>query len=111
MSQKLSNPIVMEFYSPQRLIEIIAQCDLYVHASDAEIEAMSAQQVQGMETFAAVGCTACHSGPAFNGAANLPVGQGFFAKFPTYPGSEYDKRYDLTADEGRYTVTKQAAVV
>ena len=72
-------------------------------------KAMNAQQVRGMETFAAVGCTACHSGPAFNGAANLPVGQGFFMKFPTYPGSEYDARYKLTADEGRYTVTKQDA--
>ena len=27
--------------------------------------AMSAQQIKGMETFAATGCTACHSGPAF----------------------------------------------
>lgn len=47
MSEKLCNPVVMEFYSPQRLIEIIAQSDLYVHASDAEIEAMSC-----MEAFA-----------------------------------------------------------
>jgi len=72
-------------------------------------KAMSAQQVRGMETFATVGCTACHSGPAFNGAAGLPMGQGFFMKFPTFAGSEYDKRYDLTADTGRYTVTKQDA--
>jgi cytochrome c peroxidase len=70
-------------------------------------KAMSAQQVRGMETFAAVGCTACHSGPAFNGAAGLPTGQGFFVKFPTFPGSAYEKRYNLTADQGRYTVTKQ----
>jgi cytochrome c peroxidase len=72
-------------------------------------KAMTAQQVRGMETFAAVGCTACHSGPAFNGAANLPVGQGFFMKFPLYPGSKYDARYKLTEDLGRYTVTKKEA--
>ena len=72
-------------------------------------KAMNAQQVRGMETFAAVGCTACHSGPTFSGSAAMPVGQGFFMKFPTYPGSEYDARYKLTADEGRYTVTKQDA--
>jgi cytochrome c peroxidase len=72
-----------------------------------ESKAMSAQQVRGMQTFATVGCTACHSGPAFNGAANLPVGQGFFVKFPTYPASAYDSRYKLTEDPGRYTVTKQ----
>ncbi|MGB7931698.1 MAG: cytochrome c peroxidase [Gammaproteobacteria bacterium] len=72
-------------------------------------KAMSAQQVRGMETFAEVGCTACHSGPSFSGSAGMPVGQGFFMKFPTYPGSEYDTRYNLTADEGRYTVTRQDA--
>ena len=43
----LPNPAIMEFYSPERLVEILAQCDLYVHASDAEIEAMSC-----MEAFA-----------------------------------------------------------
>ena len=43
----LPNPAVMDFYTPERLIEILAQCDLYVHASDAEIEAMSC-----MEAFA-----------------------------------------------------------
>ena len=44
---QLANPAILEFYSPQRLIEIIDQCDLYVHTSDAEIEAMSC-----MEAFA-----------------------------------------------------------
>lgn len=44
---QLANPAILEFYSPQRLIEIISQCDLYVHTSDAEIEAMSC-----MEAFA-----------------------------------------------------------
>lgn len=47
LCEKLSNPVIMEFYSPERLIEILAQCDLYVHTSDAEIEAMSC-----MEAFA-----------------------------------------------------------
>ncbi len=71
--------------------------------------AMSAQQIKGMETFAATGCTACHSGPAFNGAANLPQGTGFFMKFPTFPGSVYETQYKLTEDLGRYTVTKNDA--
>jgi 1,2-diacylglycerol 3-alpha-glucosyltransferase len=47
LAEKLPNPVVMEFYTPERLIEILAQCDLYVHTSDAEIEAMSC-----MEAFA-----------------------------------------------------------
>ena len=47
LAEKLANPIVMEFYQPERRIEILHMCDLYVHTSDAEIEAMSC-----MEAFA-----------------------------------------------------------
>lgn len=47
LSKRLSNPIVMEFYEPARLLEILHMADLYVHTSDAEIEAMSC-----MEAFA-----------------------------------------------------------
>ncbi|MCP5197943.1 MAG: c-type cytochrome [Gammaproteobacteria bacterium] len=71
--------------------------------------AMSEQQIRGMDTFAKTGCTACHSGAAFNGSINLPVGQGFFMKFPTFPGSAYETKYKLTEDLGRYTVTHQDA--
>ena len=47
LAEKLPNPIVMEFYEPSRLLEILHMADLYVHTSDAEIEAMSC-----MEAFA-----------------------------------------------------------
>lgn len=47
MAEKLPNPIRMEFYEPTRLLDILAMSDLYVHTSDAEIEAMSC-----MEAFA-----------------------------------------------------------
>ena len=47
LAEKLSTPIVMEFYEPGRLLEILHMADLYVHTSDAEIEAMSC-----MEAFA-----------------------------------------------------------
>lgn len=47
LGEGLKNPIVMEFYTPGRLLEILSMCDLYVHTSDAEIEAMSC-----MEAFA-----------------------------------------------------------
>jgi len=71
-------------------------------------QAMTAQQIRGMKTFASVGCTACHSGPAFNGPA-MPMGQGFYAKFPTFTDNAYVKKYDLMADKGRYAVTKKKA--
>ena len=47
LAEKLPNPIVMSFYEPARLLEILHMADLYVHTSDAEIEAMSC-----MEAFA-----------------------------------------------------------
>ena len=71
-------------------------------------QALSEQQVRGMNAFAAIGCTACHSGPAFNGPSSEP-GTGFFMKFPTFTDSDYVKQYDLLADEGRYAVTTSVA--
>lgn len=66
--------------------------------------ALSAQQQRGMQAFADVGCTACHSGPNFSGPA-LPAGTGFFQKFPTYTNSPYVARYRLLDDGGRAAVT------
>jgi len=71
-------------------------------------QAMSEQQVRGMNTFADAGCTACHSGPAFNGPAMAP-GTGFFMKFPTFADNDYVKKYQLTDDTGRFTVTGKEA--
>ena len=67
--------------------------------------ALTEQQVRGMETFAKTGCTACHSGPAFNGSDKMAMGQGFLMKFPVFPGSVYDTQYRLLEDLGRATVT------
>jgi len=66
--------------------------------------ALTEQQLQGMRTFAATGCLACHSGPAFNGPA-LPPGQGFFQKFPIFTDNEYVEKYRLLEDEGRFVAT------
>jgi 1,2-diacylglycerol 3-alpha-glucosyltransferase len=43
----LANPIIMEFFSKDELLDIMAESDLYVHCADAEIEAMAC-----MEAFA-----------------------------------------------------------
>jgi cytochrome c peroxidase len=61
-----------------------------------------------METFAGVGCTSCHSGPNFNGP-NLPVGQGFFMKFPTFADNDFVSKYKLMDDMGRMEATKNEA--
>lgn len=43
----LKNPIIIQFFSKNDLLNTLAFCDLYVHAADMEIEAMSC-----MEAFA-----------------------------------------------------------
>lgn len=69
--------------------------------------ALTAQQIKGMNTFEEVGCSTCHTGSNFSGPA-IAMGTGFFMKFPTYPGSPYDSKYQLMKDLGRYNVTKKA---
>ncbi len=79
--------------------------DRYV---EGDHSALTARQVRGMRTFAAVGCASCHQGPNFSGPP-LPLGQGFFVKFPLYPQSPYVAKYGLMKDLGRYDVTHHPA--
>lgn len=39
--QKLKNPPILQFYTKEELMDLLAMSDLYVHAADAEIEAIS----------------------------------------------------------------------
>jgi cytochrome c peroxidase len=71
-------------------------------------QAMTEQQVRGMDKFALTGCTGCHSGAAFNGP-QMKLGEGFFTKFPTFDDSEYVTRYKLADDKGRQEVTGNSA--
>ena len=79
--------------------------DQYVKGNQS---ALTAQQIRGMNTFAEVGCTGCHSGPAFNGP-QLPEGTGFFMKFPMQSNGVLEAKYDFSVDQGRYDVTKDEA--
>lgn len=71
-------------------------------------QALSAQAKRGMKVFQQTGCNACHSGANFSGPMSLPMGQGFYQKFPSFD-SAYTKKYKLTEDKGRYEVTKDKA--
>jgi cytochrome c peroxidase len=71
-------------------------------------KALSAAEINGFETAKQVGCFSCHSGPNLAGPT-LPVGTGFYMKFPTFPGSVYDKKYNFLKDKGRFEVTKNPA--
>jgi len=69
-------------------------------------KAMTAQQIKGMEAFEKTGCTACHSGVNFSGP-KMPMGTGFFMKFPTFADNDYAKKYNFAEDLGKYTVTQK----
>lgn len=61
--------------------------------------AMTEQQIRGMNKAVEIGCTSCHSGPAFNGP-------GMFQKFPTHPNGYFEAQYHFSKDLGRAEVTK-----
>ena len=79
--------------------------DRYVGGDE---KAMTEQQVRGMNTFAATGCVACHSGAAFNGP-EMELGKGFYAKFPTFTDSAFVSQYTLDQDKGRLEATGSEA--
>lgn len=69
-------------------------------------KAMTAQQIKGMKLVEEIGCTSCHNGVNFAGDG-FKMGEGHYQPFPQIPGSEFDKKYDIMADLGRYEVTKK----
>ncbi len=71
--------------------------DKYVGGDKA---ALTAQQVKGMNKFAELGCSSCHSGATFNGG-------GSFQKFPVRDASSYEAQYHLMQDKGLAEVTKK----
>ncbi len=65
-------------------------------------EALSEQQVRGMNKVADLGCTTCHSGAAFNGA-------GSFQRFPVHDNPYFAAQYHFKKDKGLAEVTKNEA--
>lgn len=63
--------------------------------------ALTPQQVKGMEKVAELGCTGCHSGPAFNGP-------GMFQKFPVNGNGFFEAQYHFSKDKGLAEVSKKA---
>ena len=73
----------------------------YDKYTSGEKSAMTEQQVRGMNKVAELGCTGCHSGPAFNGP-------GMFQKFPVNSNGMYQAKYHFTKDLGLAEVTKKS---
>lgn len=66
--------------------------------------AISKEARRGMELFQSTGCVACHSGALLAGP-DLPMGTGFFQRFPTMADDPYVAQYKLAEDLGRFDVT------
>ncbi len=66
--------------------------------------ALSAEAKRGMKLVEEKGCIVCHSGPNFAGT-NGP-GEGRYLKFPFVSGTEYEKKYHLSDDFGRFNASK-----
>lgn len=73
-----------------------------------DVKALSADAKKGWETFQKTGCVACHSGAHFSGP-KMPIGTGFYQKFPLMPDANIEKAYGFSKDLGRFDVTKNEA--
>ncbi len=69
--------------------------DRYVKGSKS---ALTEQQIRGMNKAVELGCTGCHSGPAFNGP-------GTFQKFPVFSNGYFQAQYKFKNDKGLAEVT------
>lgn len=63
-------------------------------------KALTAQQINGMNKFAELGCGGCHSGPAFNGP-------GTYQKFPVQSSGYFAAQFKK--DKGRFEATGDKA--
>lgn len=83
---------------------------------NGDADALTEQQLDGMEKFQEVGCNSCHSGPAFNGPqwkvaiGEREEGNGYYQQLGVFSDaneqcSEYVDEYDLLDDAGRADVT------
>ncbi len=71
-------------------------------------QAISASARRGKVLFNDSGCVSCHFGVNFAGPAPGPAmgpGDGFYELFPNHLGSDYEARYQLAADLGRFEAT------
>lgn len=85
---------------------LIAKDSPYDQFLKGNKKALSASAQRGHQLVASTGCLSCHSGSDFMGPP-LPKGTGFFMKFPTFPGSEYDAKFELSKDLGRFQATNK----
>ncbi|MDF1583944.1 MAG: cytochrome-c peroxidase [Methyloprofundus sp.] len=80
---------------------LITPNSAYDKYAKGDKNALTAQQKRGLEKVAELGCTSCHSGPAFNGG-------GSFQKFPVINNAYLEKQYQFANDKGLFEVTAKS---
>ncbi|AFZ74257.1 cytochrome-c peroxidase [Natronobacterium gregoryi] len=85
--------------------------DQYV---EGDTDALTDEQLDGMESFQELGCQSCHSGPMFSGQWDEPEsGEGIYMPHPTFEENpqceQYIEEYDLMENPGRAGVTDDEA--
>lgn len=65
-----------------------------------DTDALSQNQLRGMELFESIGCILCHSGPNFSGAS-IFGNTAMYRIFPAIPNTKYEDQYRLTDDLGK----------
>lgn len=78
---------------------LITPNSAYDKYASGDESALTAQQVRGMNKAVELGCTGCHSGPAFNGG-------GSFQKFPVFENGYFEAQYHFMKDKGVAEVSK-----
>jgi len=71
-------------------------------------QAISAAAQRGFREYVETGCASCHFWVNFSGPVPglaFQMGEGFYELFPNYVGTEYDEKYRLLEDLGRFLVT------
>lgn len=87
---------------------LITPNSAFDHYLRGDNDAISDTAKRGFHEFIDVRCASCHfwvnvSGPV-PGLA-FQQGEGFYELFPNYPGTDYEQRYNLAQDLGRYHFT------
>jgi len=81
---------------------LITPNSAYDKYAGGDQSALTEQQVRGLNKAAELGCTSCHSGPAFNGG-------GSFQKFPVFENGYFEAQYHFSKDKGVAEVSKNPA--
>ncbi len=81
---------------------LITPNSAYDRYAKGDGSALTEQQVRGLNSVQELGCTGCHSGPAFNGPSA-------YHKFPMFDNGYYEAKYHFKKDKGRAEVTGNKA--